>query len=75
MTMKSANNLKQPTLVDVVVARLNKYMGELDLSRYKLSQLSGVPIETIKSIMKKTDQKHQLKDCDYACKWPWNDSK
>ncbi len=61
MTMKSANNSKQPSLVDVIVARLNKYMGELDLSRYKLSQLSGVPIETIKSIMKKQTKNISLK--------------
>ncbi|MBQ9790711.1 MAG: helix-turn-helix transcriptional regulator [Clostridia bacterium] len=36
---------------DVVIERLCKFMGERNLTQYKLSQLSGVPFPTIKSIM------------------------
>ena len=39
------------SLRDAVVERLYKYMGEKDLSIYRLSQLSGVPFPTLKSIM------------------------
>lgn len=36
---------------DVVVERLCKYMGEQNLTQYKLAQQSGLPFPTIKSIM------------------------
>ena len=41
------------TLTDVIVERLCKFMGEKNLTQYRLAQLSGVPFPTIKSIMQK----------------------
>ena len=49
------------TLNDVVVERLCKFMGEQDLTQYKLSQLSGVPFPTIKSIMQRRTKGITLK--------------
>ena len=49
------------TLNDVVVERLCKYLGERNLTQYKLSQLSGVPFATIKSIMQKRTKGISLK--------------
>ena len=55
------------TLNDAVVERLYKYMGEKNLTQYKLAQLSGIPFPTIKSIMqrrtngKRFDTKIQLR--------------
>ncbi len=46
---------------DVVVERLCKYLGERDLTQYKLSQLSGVPFPTIKSIMQRRTKGISLK--------------
>ena len=39
------------TIGEVLVERLCKFMGERNLTQYRLSQLSGVPFPTIKSIM------------------------
>lgn len=41
------------TINDVVVERLCKFMGERNLTQYKLSQISGIPFPTIKSIMQR----------------------
>ncbi len=41
------------TLNDAVVERLCKFMGERNLTQYKLAQLSGLPFPTLKSIMQK----------------------
>lgn len=49
------------TLNEVVVERLCKYMGERDLTQYKLSQLSSVPFTTIKSIMQRKTKGITLK--------------
>ena len=49
------------TLNDVVVERLCKYMGERDITQYKLSQLSGIPFPTIKSIMQRRTKGISLK--------------
>ena len=49
------------TLNDVVVERLCKFMGERNLTQYKLAQLSGVPFPTIKSIMQKRTKGISLK--------------
>ena len=46
---------------DVVVERLFKYMGEKNLTQYKLAQLSGVPFPTIKSIMQRRTKGITLK--------------
>ena len=49
------------TLNDVVVERLCKFLGEKDITQYKLAQLSGVPFPTIKSIMQKRTKGITLK--------------
>lgn len=49
------------TLNEVVVERLCKYMGEKDITQYKLAQLSGVPFATIKSIMQRRTKGITLK--------------
>ena len=49
------------TLNDAVVERLNKYMGERNLTQYKLAQLSGVPFPTVKSIMQRRTKGISLK--------------
>ena len=46
---------------DVVVEQLNKYMGEQNLTQYRLAKLSGVPFPTIKSIMQKRTKGISLK--------------
>ena len=49
------------TLNDAVVERLCKYLGEHDLTQYRLSQISGVPFPTIKSIMQRRTKGITLK--------------
>ena len=49
------------TLNDIVVERLLKYMGEKDLTQYKLSKLSGIPFPTLKSIMQRRTKGITLK--------------
>ena len=49
------------TLNDAVVERLYKYMGEKNLTQYKLAQLSGTPFPTIKSIMQRRTNGISLK--------------
>lgn len=49
------------TLNEVVVERLLKYMGEQDITQYKLSQISGIPFPTIKSIMQRRTKGISLK--------------
>ena len=49
------------TINDVVVERLNKYMGERNLTQYRLAMLSGLPLATVKSIMQKRTKGIQLK--------------
>jgi len=49
------------TISDVVVERLCKYMGEKNLTQYKLAQLSGIPFPTIKSIMQRRTKDVTLK--------------
>lgn len=49
------------TLNDVVVERLCKFMGERNLTQYKLAQLSGLPFPTLKSIMQKRTRGISLK--------------
>lgn len=53
------DNIK--TINDAVVERLCKYMGEKNLTQYKLSRISGVPFATIKSIMQKRTNGISLK--------------
>ncbi|MBP3432043.1 MAG: helix-turn-helix transcriptional regulator [Clostridia bacterium] len=48
-------------LNDVVVERLCKFMGEKDLTQYKLAQLSGLPFPTLKSIMQRRTKGITLK--------------
>lgn len=49
------------TINDVVVERLCKFMGERNLTQYKLSQLRGIPFPTIKSIMQRRTKGITLK--------------
>ncbi len=49
------------TINDVVVERLFKFMGERNLTQYKLAQLSGIPFPTIKSIMQRRTKGITLK--------------
>lgn len=49
------------TINDVVVERLCKFMGEQNLTQYKLAQLSGIPFPTIKSIMQQRTKGISLK--------------
>lgn len=49
------------TLNEVVVEKLLKYMGEKDLTQYKLAQLSGLPFATVKSIMQRRTKGIDLK--------------
>ena len=46
---------------DAVVERLCKYMGEQDLTQYKLATLSGLPYATVKSIMQKRTKSIDLR--------------
>lgn len=48
-------------IVDVVADRILKYMGQRNLTQYKLAQLSCVPFPTIKSIMQKRTKGVTLK--------------
>lgn len=48
------------TLNDVVVERLYKFMKD-DMTQYRLSQISGVPFATIKSIMQRRTKGISLK--------------
>lgn len=48
-------------LNDVVVDRLIKFMDERKLTQYRLSQLSGIPFPTIKSIMQRRTKGISLK--------------
>ena len=49
------------TINDVVVERICKLLGEKNLTQYKLSQLSGIPFPTIKSIMQRRTKGITLK--------------
>ncbi len=49
------------TINDAIVERLCKFMGERNLTQYKLSQLSGIPFPTIKSIMQRRTKGITLK--------------
>lgn len=49
------------TLNDAVVERLCKYLGERDMTQYRLPQLSGAPFPTVKSIMQRRTKGVSLK--------------
>ena len=46
---------------DAIVDRLCFYLNEKNLTQYKLSQLSGIPFSTIKSIMQRKTKNITLK--------------
>ncbi len=48
-------------IIDAMVERLNKYLGELNMTQYKLAMLSGVPYSTIKHIMQKRTKSVDLR--------------
>ncbi len=41
------------SVISAVVNRLLFYMGERNLTQYRLAQLSGLPFATVKSIMQR----------------------
>lgn len=49
------------SISEAVVERLCVFMGERNLTQYKLAQLSGVPFPTIKSIMQRRTKDITLK--------------
>ena len=49
------------TINDAVVERLLQYMGQKNITQYKLAQLSGVPFPTIKSILQRRTKGITLK--------------
>ncbi len=51
--MKKLNN--------AIVERISEYLEKRNLTQYKLSQLSGVPFPTIKSIMQRRTNDISLK--------------
>ncbi len=55
------------TINDAVVERLYKYMGEKNLTQYKLARLSGIPFPTIKSIMQRRTKNITLKTIIMLC--------
>ena len=51
--MVDNRTMNSPKLIDAVAGRLSKYMGERNLTQYKLAQLCNVPFTTVKSIMQR----------------------
>ena len=49
------------TINEVVVERICKYLGEKNLTQYRLAQLSGIPFPTLKSIMQRRTKGITLK--------------
>ena len=49
------------TISEVVVLKLKKYMFEQNLTQYRLAQKSGLPYETVKSIMSRRTKSIDLK--------------
>ena len=47
------NNPKTKLVIDVVIERLCKYMGEQSLTQYRIAQQSNLPLSTVKSIMQR----------------------
>ena len=41
------------TISNAIVNRINKFLGEKNITAYELSQKSGIPYPTMKSIMQK----------------------
>lgn len=55
------------TINDVVVERICKYMGEENLTQYRLAQLRGKPFPTLKSIMQRRTKGITLKTIIMLC--------
>ncbi|MBE7082181.1 MAG: helix-turn-helix transcriptional regulator [Clostridiales bacterium] len=51
----------------VVIKRLCKYMGERNLTQYKLAQMCNIPFPTIKSIMQRRTAGIELKTIVLIC--------
>lgn len=49
------------TLNEAVIDRINYYLGEKDMTQYKLAELSCVPYPTVKSIMQRRTKGITLK--------------
>lgn len=55
------------SLTDVVANRILKYLEEQNITQYRLAQKSGVPKETIKSIMRRQTKNVTLKTIVMIC--------
>ena len=60
-TLIKKGEKRMKSLNEAVVERLNKFMGERNITQYKLAQLSGIPFPTIKSIMQRRTKGITLK--------------
>lgn len=49
------------SVTDVVVERICKFLGEQNITQYKLAQLSDIPAPTLKSIMQRRTKNISLK--------------
>jgi transcriptional regulator with XRE-family HTH domain len=52
---------KDRLVIDAVIAKLCKYMGEKNLTQYRLAQLSNLPFGTVKNIMQRRTKGIELK--------------
>ena len=55
------------SLTEVVANRILKYLEEQNMTQYRLAQKSGVPKETIKSIMRRQTKNVTLKTIVMIC--------
>lgn len=55
------------SLTDAVANRILKYLEEQNMTQYRLAQKSGVPKETIKSIMRRQTKNVTLKTIVMIC--------
>ena len=50
------------TISAAIVNRINKYLGEREITAYELSQKAGIPYPTMKSIMQKRTKSIDFKN-------------
>ena len=49
------------TITEIIVSRINKFLGAKSITQYELAEKSGVPYSTIKSIMQRKTNNIGLK--------------
>lgn len=52
---------KTKSINEAVIDRMLKYMGERNITQYRLAQLSNLPLSTVKSIMQRRTKGIELK--------------